>query len=191
MTGPGGSGFTKLGERTIHEGHVITLAVGTFEGPDGEPFEREVVHHPGAVAVVPLLDDGRTVILVRQYRSALDDLLLELPAGKLDVPGEPPEAAAARELEEEIGYRAGRSSQLGRAPATRPASATSRARSSWPPTSSRATASAQGVEEAAHDHRARAAAPRRWPWWPTAASSDAKTIIGLLLARDQIPTLSS
>ncbi len=63
---------------------------GTFEAPDGSTFEREIVHHPGAVSVVPLHDDG-TVTLVRQYRAALDGDLLEIPAGKRDVAGEPPE----------------------------------------------------------------------------------------------------
>ncbi len=64
-----------------------------------------MVRHPGAVAVVPVVDGA--VVLIRQYRAPVDAALLELPAGKLDVPGEDPEAAAARELEEEIGYRPG------------------------------------------------------------------------------------
>lgn len=106
------TGFRKRGERVLHRGHVVTLAEATFVDPDGEEFEREVVHHPGAVSVVPLLDDGETVVLVRQFRSAIEALLLEIPAGKLDVDGEPPEAAAARELEEEVGYRAGRLEKL-------------------------------------------------------------------------------
>ena len=66
-----------------------------------------MVHHPGAVSAVPLLADG-TVVLVRQYRAALDEDLLEIPAGKRDVVGEEPSLTAARELEEEIGMRAGR-----------------------------------------------------------------------------------
>ena len=100
-------GFTKGPERVIHEGHVVAVAVGTFTSPEGEPFERELVHHPGAVSVVPMLDDD-TALLVRQYRAALDADLLELPAGKRDVVGEPPEVTAARELAEEIGRRPGR-----------------------------------------------------------------------------------
>lgn len=99
-------GFAKGPERLLHQGHVISLAVGRFSAPDGTTFEREVVHHPGAVSVVPLVDD-RAVLLVRQYRAPLDDLLLEVPAGKRDVADEPPERTAARELEEEIGRRAG------------------------------------------------------------------------------------
>jgi len=101
-----GATFQKLDERTLYEGHVIALGVGTFSGPDGSTFERDVVHHPGAVSVVPIVDDH--VVLIRQYRAALDDLLLEIPAGKRDVAGEPPERTAHRELVEEVGLRAGR-----------------------------------------------------------------------------------
>jgi len=89
----------------VYEGHVIALGVGTFAGPDGSTFERDVVHHPGAVSVVPIIDDH--VVLIRQYRAALDDLLLEIPAGKRDIDGEPPEQTAHRELVEEVGLRAG------------------------------------------------------------------------------------
>jgi ADP-ribose pyrophosphatase len=101
------AGFRKLGEQVVHDGQVISVVIATFETAGGEPFERDIVHHPGAVSVVPLHDDG-TVSMVRQYRAALDDLLLEIPAGKRDVDGEPPEVTAGRELEEEIGLRAGR-----------------------------------------------------------------------------------
>jgi ADP-ribose pyrophosphatase len=98
--------FRALGEEVVHRGPVVRVARATISGPDGETYEREVVHHPGAVAVVPVLDDGRTVVLVRQYRSAVDALVLEVPAGKCDVDGEAAEVTAARELEEEVGYRA-------------------------------------------------------------------------------------
>ena len=112
---PGGSasGFRRLDERVVHDGHVITLAVGTFEAPDGTTFDRDIVHHPGAVSVVPLHDDG-TVTLVRQYRAALDLDLLEIPAGKRDVAGEAPELTAERELAEEVGLRAARLEPLAR-----------------------------------------------------------------------------
>lgn len=75
--------------------------------PDGEDVDREVVVHDNAVAIVPVLDDG-TVVLLRQYRHPFGASLLEIPAGKLDVEGEGLEAAAQRELAEEIGFRAGR-----------------------------------------------------------------------------------
>jgi ADP-ribose pyrophosphatase len=98
--------FARIDERTIYQGRIISLGVGTFSGPDGATFERDVVHHPGAVAVVPLRDDGR-VVLVRQYRAPIDRLLLEIPAGIRDVDGEPPADTARRELAEETGLAAG------------------------------------------------------------------------------------
>ena len=107
-----GHGFTKIGERLLHEGFVITVATATFEGPAGEVLERDVVHHPGAVAVVAL--DGDDVVLVRQYRPVLEAEMLELPAGKLDVPGEDRRMAAHRELVEEAGLDARDLVELGR-----------------------------------------------------------------------------
>lgn len=105
-TGPrSSSGFRRVDERTIHTGRVIEVVEGRFETPDGEVVEREIVRHPGAVGVVPV--DGDEVILVRQYRAAADADLLEIPAGKRDIPGESASAAAGRELAEEIGYVAG------------------------------------------------------------------------------------
>ena len=103
--------FSSLDEETVHEGHIIRVAVGTFEGPDGDTFTRDVVHHPGAVAVLPLHDDG-TVTLVRQYRAPIDGHLLEIPAGIRDVEGEPTEETAARELAEEVGLEADRYEHL-------------------------------------------------------------------------------
>ncbi|MGH9226622.1 MAG: NUDIX hydrolase [Acidimicrobiales bacterium] len=104
--------FRKLAERIVHRGSLISVAEAEFEGPDGSRFERDVVHHPGAVSVVPLTDDGR-VLLVRQYRAAVDRDLLEIPAGKRDVEGEAPELTAHRELEEEVGVRAASLELLG------------------------------------------------------------------------------
>ena len=107
-----GHGFTKTGERVLHEGYVITLATATFEGPAGEVMERDVVHHPGAVAVVAV--DGGEVVLVRQYRPVMEREMLEIPAGKLDVPGEDRQAAARRELVEEAGLYAHDLVEMGR-----------------------------------------------------------------------------
>ena len=76
-----------------------------FTDPDGQPFDRYVVRHPGAVAVVAV-DDRRRATLVRQLRPAVWSSVLEAPAGTRDVDGEPPEAAAARELAEEAGLEA-------------------------------------------------------------------------------------
>jgi len=107
------SAFHKIGEKEVLRGSLVTVATGTFEAPGGTRFERDVVHHPGAVVVVPVLDDAR-VILVRQYRAAIDAELLELPAGKRDVDCEAPEVTAARELAEEVGQLAGRIELLAR-----------------------------------------------------------------------------
>jgi ADP-ribose pyrophosphatase len=77
-----------------------------FEAPDGTEFTRDVVRHPGAVAVVAVTEDRRA-LLVRQYRGPVDRELLEIPAGTRDVDGESPEDTARRELIEEAGVRAG------------------------------------------------------------------------------------
>jgi ADP-ribose pyrophosphatase len=106
VTEPGStsaSGFTFIGEEVLHEGFVISLAVGEFETPEGERMTRDIVHHPGAVGVVAIQDDA--IVLVRQYRAPLHTELLELPAGRRDVDGEAPELTATRELEEEVGLR--------------------------------------------------------------------------------------
>lgn len=89
------------------EGTLVTAARATFAAPDGSTFERDVVRHPGAVSVVPVTLGGTVVLMVRQYRAAVDMDLLEIPAGKRDVVGEDPELTARRELEEEVGMRAG------------------------------------------------------------------------------------
>ena len=106
------SGFRKLAEREVWRGTLVCAGVGLHRAPDGTEFERDVVHHPGAVSVVPVVDDGAAVLLVRQYRAAIDADLLEIPAGKRDVDGEPLELTAQRELEEEVGMRAGRLEKL-------------------------------------------------------------------------------
>ena len=85
----------------------------TIEAPDGAVARRVVVRHSGAVAVVPVLSDRKTAVLVRQYRAATDRELLEVPAGKRDVDGEAPAATAAREMQEEIGYTSERLVKLG------------------------------------------------------------------------------
>ena len=76
----------------------------TVTSPGGKPKTREIVRHPGACVIVPLLDDGR-VCLIRNWRIAVNETLIELPAGTLEPP-EPPERTAERELIEETGYRA-------------------------------------------------------------------------------------
>src|SRR5712692_2287971 len=108
--GPGG--FRRLGEEIVYRGSLISVAHAIFADPDGGEFRRDVVHHPGAVSVVPVIDEGSAVLMVRQYRAPVDRELLEIPAGKRDVDGEPVELTARRELEEEVGMRAGRLERL-------------------------------------------------------------------------------
>jgi ADP-ribose diphosphatase len=102
-----------LTERTIssdvvHQGHYLQFRVDTIERADGSTARRDIVGHPGAIAVLAV-DDDRRVLLVRQWRTAADEALLEIPAGTLDVHDgvtEDPFVAARRELEEETGHRA-------------------------------------------------------------------------------------
>jgi 8-oxo-dGTP pyrophosphatase MutT (NUDIX family) len=105
--------FRKVSDRPVFQGHVISVTKAEFEGPDGNRFDREIVHHPGAVVVVPVTGDGKA-IMVRQFRAATGGELLEIPAGKRDVAEEPTEVTAARELAEEVGRRAGRLDLLAR-----------------------------------------------------------------------------
>lgn len=99
-----------LESKMIYRGRVVSLRVDKVQMPDGKIAEREVVEHRGAVAIVPLLD-SETVLLIRQYRQAVGEVLLEIPAGTLES-GEFPDACASRELEEETGYRADRLKRL-------------------------------------------------------------------------------
>ena len=98
--------FRIAAERLEWTGRRVSAAILDVEGPDGAVHEREVIHHPGAVAAVPVHPDG-TITLVRQYRAAVDAELWEIPAGLRDVPGEPTDQCAQRELAEEVGLRAG------------------------------------------------------------------------------------
>ncbi len=90
----------------LYRGRVVTLRIDTIQTPDGREIRREIVEHHGAVAIVPRLD-AETILLIRQYRQAVGETLLEIPAGTLEE-GESADDCAARELEEEIGYRPGR-----------------------------------------------------------------------------------
>ncbi|RMH73114.1 MAG: NUDIX hydrolase [Actinomyces sp.] len=96
-----GDGFGVVGDEVVHRGRILTLVHRRVHDPEGQVHDRDVVHHPGAVAVVPVVDGE--VVLVRQYRAALDADLLEIPAGLRDVAGEDPAVTAHRELAEEVG----------------------------------------------------------------------------------------
>jgi len=89
---------------TVFEGRVFDIIVDDVEYPSGNPSVREVARHAGGAVVVPVLDDGR-LVMIRQHRYPLDEVIWELPAGKLDR-GEEPLACAKRELAEETGYAA-------------------------------------------------------------------------------------
>jgi 8-oxo-dGDP phosphatase len=103
--------YRVLATETVYEGRVIRLQKDTVAMPGGGDSVREVVHHPGAVAVVALDDDAQ-VVLVRQYRHPVGNYLWELPAGLRDADGEPPLETAKRELAEEVRLAAERWSLL-------------------------------------------------------------------------------
>ena len=175
---------TTIARRTVHAGRFIRFRVDTIRGPDGRQHQREIVDHPGAVAIVPL--DGTDLLLVRQYRTAAERVLLEIPAGTLDRRPdgtiEPPDEAAPRELAEETGYSAGTWRRLGRF-WTAPGFA-SEAMTLYLATDLRPVADYAGPEEDEHLHLV------RLPWRTALAQAeageiqDAKTLIGIFwLAR--------
>ena len=103
----------RVSTRIVHEGAIATVRIDEFRHSDGAVVEREVVGHPGAVAIVA--HDGETLFLVEQPREAVGaERMLELPAGKLDVEGETPLDCARRELAEEIGRAAAEWTELKR-----------------------------------------------------------------------------
>ncbi|HJQ66825.1 MAG TPA: NUDIX hydrolase [Gemmatimonadales bacterium] len=101
--------------RRVYTGRVLNLDVDTVQFPDGSSGELEIIRHPGAAAVVPVLSDPNStdpvLLLLRQFRYAAGGPLWEIPAGRLDH-GEAPEACARRELREEAGVEAGRLERL-------------------------------------------------------------------------------
>jgi len=105
-------GFRRIGERERLAGSFIRLVTGTFVDPEGYTFEREMVRHLGAVCVVALTE-AKEIVCVRQYRAPLDGAILEVPAGKMDVPEELAEECARRELAEEAGVEVASMTELG------------------------------------------------------------------------------
>ncbi|HEX6511854.1 MAG TPA: NUDIX hydrolase [Chloroflexota bacterium] len=93
-----------IASRRVYEGRLINLRVDEVELANGRHSTREIVEHPGAVAILPFTDDGQ-LVLVQQYRNAAECLTLEIPAGTLGT-GEDPRECAVRELKEETGFSA-------------------------------------------------------------------------------------
>ena len=97
-------GFVITAEKELYQASFFSVVSDEITAPDGQSYERQIVRHPGAVAIVGM--EGDDVVMIRQYRAPLRRAILEVPAGKLDVPGEPPEECARRELAEEVGRSA-------------------------------------------------------------------------------------
>lgn len=96
----------RINRELVYKGAILEVYNDTMEFANGNRSGWDYIHHVGAAAVVPVLDDGR-ILMVRQYRNALERETLEIPAGKLDAEGEAGSECSRRELEEETGYRAG------------------------------------------------------------------------------------
>jgi len=96
----------RVRSKVIYRGRVATLSLDTFRKPTGDSYIRETIQHPPSVVILPVQDDGR-VVLIRQFRHAVNSIIYEIPAGTRE-PGEPALACAKRELAEEAGYSASR-----------------------------------------------------------------------------------
>ena len=95
----------RIGRKLIHNGAIVDIYQDRMQLPDGSEENFDFIKHKGAAAVIPVLDDGR-ILMVRQYRNAIDAYTIEIPAGGLNGADEPTRVAAHRELEEETGYYA-------------------------------------------------------------------------------------
>ena len=96
--------YRRIKRELIHKGALVDFYKDTMQVPNGNLAEWDLISHKGAAAVIPVTSNG-DIIMVRQYRNPLEDFDLEIPAGSLDSPAEDPKVCAARELEEETGYR--------------------------------------------------------------------------------------
>jgi ADP-ribose pyrophosphatase len=164
-----------LAAEEIYHGRILDVSLYTVR--EGEhTYQREVVHHPGGACAVAVFDD-RTIALVRQYRHPTVRYVLELPAGRLEAP-ERPEDCAARELEEEIGVRAGRVEKLAEF-FTTPGFCEEKL---WVFLATDLTETKQSLEDDELVEVVRVTFPRALEMIASGEIEDAKTIIGLLLA---------
>jgi len=163
----------------IYHGRVFDVSVATIrEG--GQTYKREIVHHPGSAVIIPVFADG-TVALVRQYRHPAVRYLLEAPAGTL-TPPERPEAGAARELEEEIGVRAGRLEKL----TEFYVSPGFLEEKMWVYLATELTETQQSLDEDEYLNVVRLSFRRAMEMISDGEIEDAKTIIGLMLAAQHL-----
>jgi len=93
--------FKSLNNKLRFQGKITSVYESDFRAPNGEQITREITRHPGAVCVVPII--ASDIVMIRQFRPAIGNYLLEIPAGKRDIDGEPPDVTARRELQEEVG----------------------------------------------------------------------------------------
>jgi len=103
--------LSKLSEEIIYRGRIFDLAREKHRMPNGREANFEIIHHPGGAAALPIMADGR-LLLIRQFRPAAKDYIYEIPAGRLEV-GENGASCVKRELQEEVGYRPGKLTSLG------------------------------------------------------------------------------
>jgi ADP-ribose pyrophosphatase len=168
-----------LSTEEIYHGRIIDVSLYTVrEG--AKTYQREVVHHPGGASTVAVFDDG-TIALVRQYRHPTVRYVLELPAGRLEAP-ERPEECAARELEEEIGVRAGRMERLAEF-FTTPGFCEEKL---WIYLATELTETEQSLEDDELVEVVRLSFPRALEMITSGEIEDAKTIIGLMLAAERL-----
>jgi ADP-ribose pyrophosphatase len=168
-----------LDTEEVYHGRVIDVSVYTVRENE-VTYKREVVHHPGGAGVVAVFDDG-TIPLVRQYRHPTVRYVLEIPAGRLSPP-ERPEECAARELEEEIGVRAGRMEKLAEFFST-PGFCEEKL---WVYLATELTETAQNLEGDEMLEIVRVTFPRAFEMIADGEIEDAKTIIGLMMAAQRL-----
>ena len=168
-----------LGSEEIFRGRVFNVTVDTIREGD-KTYQREVVHHPGSAVIVPVFEDGM-VALVRQYRHPAVRYLLEAPAGTLKR-GEEPEEGAARELQEEVGYLAGRLEKLSEFFVS-PGFCEEKM---WVYLATELTESQQRLEEDEVIEIVRVPFSQALSMITTGEIEDAKTIIGVMLAAPRI-----